>query len=276
MRPERDNIPVPELPDGIAWFGEGPVSISTLTLPGPTLVHFLDFAQLNSVRTLPYLIEWNRRYRDAGLSLIGVQAPRFPFGFDPETVTTGLSALGVDFPVALDFDRELWHAYGCRGWPSLFLWSRGGTLAWFHFAEGEYLATEEAIQAELRGIDALRPLPAPMSPLRPTDGPGIEVIAPTPEVFPGGSWRSAWIAGVDGEELRLAYGAGGAYATTEGEGEIALELDGRGQATVSVQDPALYRLIEHDHHQSHTITLRPSAGLRIWSISFAAGLPAPD
>ena len=104
MRPERDNIPVPELPDGITWFGEGPESMSALTEVGPTLVHFLDFAQLNSVRTLPYLIEWNRRYRDAGLGLIGIQAPRFPFGFDPEVVATGLSILGVDFPVALDFE----------------------------------------------------------------------------------------------------------------------------------------------------------------------------
>ncbi len=273
MRPERDNIPVPELPDGITWFGEGPASISALTARGPTLVHFFDFAQLNSVRTLPYLIEWNRRYRDAGLSLIGVQAPRFPFGFNPEIVADGLLTLGVDFPVAFDFERELWHSYGCRGWPSLFLWSRGGALAWFHFAEGDYLATEEAIQAELRGVEALRRLPPLLSPLRPTDGPGTRVIAPSPEVFPGGSWQRAWTAGVDGADLQLRYGAGGAYATAEGHGEIALELDGRSQAAVSVEHPALYKLTEHNRHESHTITLRPSAGLRLWSISFAAGLP---
>ena len=28
------------------------------------LVHFFDFAQLNSVRTLPYVGEWARRYGD--------------------------------------------------------------------------------------------------------------------------------------------------------------------------------------------------------------------
>ena len=39
-----------------------------LTAAGPVLVHFFDYAQLNSVRTLPYLIEWDRRYREAGLS----------------------------------------------------------------------------------------------------------------------------------------------------------------------------------------------------------------
>ena len=136
------------------------------------LVHFFDFAQLNSVRTLPYLVEWDRRYRDAGLRTIGVQAPRFPFGADPAAVAAGLERLGVEFPVAIDAERDLWHAYGCEGWPSLFLWSLGGALGWFHFGEGEYPATEEAIQAELRELDALRALPAPMEPLRPTDAPG--------------------------------------------------------------------------------------------------------
>jgi hypothetical protein len=274
VRPERDNIAAPDLPAGIEWFGERPESMPALSATGPVLVHFLEFAQLNSVRTLPYLIEWNRRYRDAGLRVIGVQAPRFPFGADPEVVARGLADLGVDFPVALDSERRLWHAYGCRGWPSLFLWSLGGALAWFHFAEGEYLGTEEAIQAELREIDALRELAAPISPLRATDARGTKVIAPSAELFPGGSSEHPWTAGTDGEALQLAYQAGGAYATTEGDGEIDLELDGQSKAPLSVANPALYPLAEHDHHGGHTIALRPTSGLRIWSISFAAGVPA--
>ena len=123
-------------------------------------------------------------------------------------------------------EHELWNVYGCEGWPSLFLWNQGGALAWFQFGEGEYRGTEEAIQAELREIDALRELPEPMAPIRPTDAPGETVIAPTPELFPGGSWERPWIAGEDGETLEVPYEAGGAHVTAEGEGEIAIELDG--------------------------------------------------
>ena len=155
--------------------------------------------------------------RCSACSTIGVQAPRFPFGADPAVVGAGLERLGVPFPVAIDAERELWHVYGCEGWPSLFLWNQGGALAWFHFGEGEYRATEEAIQAELREIDALRELPAPMAPIRPTDAPGETVIAPTPELFPGGSWERPWIAGEDGEALEVPYEAGGAHVTAEGE-----------------------------------------------------------
>jgi hypothetical protein len=273
VRPGRDNIAAPDLPKGLAWVGSEPDSMPALTAAGPALVHFLDFAQLNSVRTLPYLAEWARRYRDAGLRVIGVQAPRFPFGADPVAVAAGLEALAVEFPVAIDAEHDLWSAYGCEGWPSLFLWSLGGALSWVHFGEGEYVATEEAIQEELRETDALRELPEPMAPVRPTDAPGARVMAPTPELFPGGSWERPWTAGEDGEELTVPYEAGGAFATVEGEGEIAVELDSRAAARVSCERAGLYPLAEHPHHQSHDLVLRPTPGLRIWSVSFAAGVP---
>ena len=174
-----------------------------LTAGGPALVYFLDFAQLNSVRTLPYLTEWDRRYRDAGLSTIGVQAHRFPFSADPDVVAAGLRQLSVDFPVAIDAERKLWHSYGCKGWPSLFLWSLGGSLAWFHFGEGEYLRTEEAIQAELRQVHALRELPVPMDPLRATDGPSARVMVPKPREL------SRWLLGATVDRGRRRREAGG-------------------------------------------------------------------
>jgi hypothetical protein len=273
MRPGRENIAAPDLPGGLAWVGREPESMPALTAAGPAIVHFVDFAQLNSTRTLPYLAEWARRYAESGLSVIGVQAPRFPFGADPDAVAAGLEALGVEFPVAIDAEHDLWSAYGCEGWPSLFLWSLGGALSWVHFGEGEYRATEEAIQEELRELDALRELPEPMAPVRPTDAPGARVMAPTPEVFPGGSWERPWTSGEDGEELALPYEAGGAFATVEGEGEIAVELDGRATARIACTRPALHAVTEHPRHESHELVLRPTPGLRIWSVSFAAGMP---
>jgi hypothetical protein len=278
VRPERDNIGSPDLPKGIPWIGEEPASMPALTAAGPALVHFLDFAQLNSVRALPYVVEWDERYRDEGLRTIGVQAPRFPFGADPDAVAVGLERLGVGFPVAIDVERDLWHSYGCKGWPCLFLWEMGGALTWFHFGEGEYAATEEAIQAELRQLDALRNLPAPMEPLRASDGRAAKVMPPSPEAYPGGSWERPWTAGEDREELLLPYEAGGVFATVEpGEGiaeaRLEVELDGVSVEPVAIDGPALYRLAEHPRHERHELLLRPSPGLRVWSVSFAAGVP---
>ena len=273
MRPGRDNIATPDLPTDLAWVGTEPESMPALTAGGPALVHFVEYAQLNSVRTLPYLAEWQRRYREAGLSVIAVQAPRFPFSAEPGNVAAGVRELGVEFPVAIDADHELWGAYGCEGWPSLFLWSLGGSLTWAHFGEGEYRATEEAIQAELREIDALQELPEPMEPLRPTDGPGARVMAPTPEHFPGGNWQRPWVAGEDGEDLALDYQAGGAYVTVEGEGELQVEIDGEWNTVAAGPSPGLRTLAEHSSHEAHSLVLRPAEGTKVWSLSFAAGVP---
>ncbi|HEU4735690.1 MAG TPA: hypothetical protein VFS48_01530 [Solirubrobacterales bacterium] len=269
MRPERDNIAAPDLPAELAWIGKAPQSMPAITATGPVLVHFFDAAQLNSVRTLPYLTEWDRRYRGDGLTTIGVQAPRFPFGSDPAEVAAALRGLGVEFPVAVDAERRLWQAYGCEGWPSLFLWATGGALSWFHFGEGEYLGTEMAIQEELRELDALRSLPEPMQPLRPTDSPGAKVMPPTPEVFPGGSWEQPWTGG----ELELDYEAGGAYATVEGTGTLEIALDDTDTRPLEIDGPRLYTLAEHERHEAHHLKLVPSPGLRIWSVSFVAAIP---
>jgi hypothetical protein len=273
MRPSRESIAAPDLPAGLEWVGAEPESMPGLTAAGPAIVHFLDYAQLNSVRTLPYLERWWERYREAGVSVVGVQAPRFPFGAEREAVAAGLAELGVGFPVAIDARRELWDAYGCEGWPCLFLWSLGGALAWFHFGEGEYLGTEMAIQEELREIDALQALPEVLAPLRPSEAPGARVIAPSAELFPGGGWESPWVAGEDGDELVVEYEAGGAYATIEGPGEVAVAVDGAERGTIAVPHPALYELAAHERHGAHTVALRPDPGQRVWSVSFDPGLP---
>ncbi len=275
MRPERADIAAPELPRGIPWVGpeHGPATMAEATAAGPVLVHFFDFAQLNSVRSLPYLGEWHRRYRPLGLTTIGVQAPRFPFGEKAAVVERGIEGLGVEFPVAIDAARELWLDYGCEGWPSLFLWSRGGVLSWFHFGEGEYRGTEEAIQDELREIDALRKLPEPMDPIRPTDAPGALVIAPTPELIPadGRPWTTE-----DGPSFRVNYEAAGAWATLEGEGRLTLRLDGGPPQTVLVRGAGLYELASHDAHGRHSLEIGISEGLSVWSVGYASGLAPPD
>lgn len=270
MRPPRSDIAAPELPPGLVWTAEPPHSMAALTATGPVIVEFIDFAQLNSVRALPYVVEWERRYSDMGLSVIGVQAPRFAFGFDPATVAAGLERLGAGFPVAIDAERRLWLAYGCEVWPSLFLWGQGGALRWVHFGEGEYAATEEAIQAELREADALREMPEPLAPLRATDGPGVRVMPPSPEVFPaeGRAWTAA-----DGPFLDLSYAAGGVHATLEGSGEVGVKLDGGEARSVEVRRAGLYELASHPRHEAHSLRISVPEGVGVWSVSFAPGVP---
>ena len=95
-----------------------------------------------------------------------MHTPRFAFTADEAAARAGLARLEVEHPVAADLRRAIWRDYGCEGWPSLFLWRRGGALTWFHFGEGEYEATERAIQEELQATNGADSLPDPIAPIR--------------------------------------------------------------------------------------------------------------
>ncbi len=271
MRPERQDIAAPEWLPNTRWLCSEPKPMSALTARGPVLVHFFDFAQLNCMRSLPYVVEWERRYRARGLVTLGVHSPRHPFTAETGSLEAALTRLGIAHPVADDSAYSAWHEYGCEGWPSLFLWGRGGVLRWFHFGEGEYEMTELAIQDELEADAERDALPAPMTPLRPTDAPGAVVAAPTPEVFPGGSAAEPWIGG--SEELVLDYSAAGAFAAVDGEGEIFARIDDGPAARLTVSEGGLLALAEHPRHETHELALRATGGVRVWALSFAAGVP---
>jgi hypothetical protein len=274
VRPERDNIAAPVLPPRLRWLNaESPPVLAELTAAGPALVHFFDFAQLNSVRSLPYVIEWDRRYRDAGLVTLGVHSPRFRFTGEREALEPALGRLGVDHAVADDSGYALWHDYGCKGWPSLFLWGQGGALAWFHFGEGEYEASERAIAAELAAIDPGFAAPEPMAPLRASDAPGVLVAPPSEEVLPGGSVTEPWEPREPGATLSLEYAAGGAHASVAGRGELRVALDAGPERSIAVDAPGLYDLAAHARHERHALGLRAGAGVELYSVSFSAGVP---
>ena len=247
--------------------------MAELTASGPVLVHFFDFAQLNSVRTLPYVRAWHERYAATGLTVLGIHSPRFRFTATREGLEAAIERLEIPYRVAQDSSYAIWHDYGVKGWPSLFLWNTGGALAYFHYGEGEYRATEEAIQDELPTADALGALPEPLPPLRASDAPEALVMPPTPEVFPGGSPTQAWAPESADAALELDYEAAGAYAAVDGTGELRVSLDGEADRAIAISAPGLYELAEHPRHERHSFSLRASAGVQVYSVDFAAGVP---
>lgn len=270
VRPPRPDIAVPPIPPGLDWIGRPVKSIDRLLAARPALVHFLDVAQLNSVRTLPYLRAWHDRYAAEGLAIIAVHSPRFPFTQGADVVARAAEDLGIEWSIALDPEFRLWRLYEPHGWPALFIWGRGGALRWYHLGEGDYAGTEEAIREALEESGADREWPPTVEPIRSSDAPGAKVIAPTPELLPGGSTEEPWSRPEGGPPLDLAYEAGGAYAAADGEGEVALRLDGHSREPVAIPRPGLVELTAHDRTERHRLELAPSPGVRLYSIQFAA------
>ena len=268
MKPETE-IAAPDFPPDTRWVNARFVRLGTLLGRHAPLVWFWDLASLNSLRALPYVLEWHRRYEDAGLSIIGVHSPQFDFGHETANVEAAAARLGIRFPVAVDSDFEIWRLYGNEVWPAIYLWDRRGVLRHYHFGEGLYGDTEAAIGEVLREIDDEVALPAPMAPLRATDAPGALVKPPTPHTYVNSDRSPRPVA--PGESLRVRYAGAGAAAVLDGRGPVDVWLDGERVRTIELDGPRLYELTDTGAHEEHELALVFEDASSAYAFSFVPG-----
>jgi thiol-disulfide isomerase/thioredoxin len=149
------------------------------------LIDFWEYTCINCLRTLPYLREWYRRYRDHGFVILGVHTPEFDFSGKSEDVAAGAARLGVTWPIALDDRYAIWKRYDNNVWPRELLYDQEGKLVESVSGEGGYQQTEARIQALLRRADPQLSLP-PIMALLPQDNytkPGAVCYPMTPELI---------------------------------------------------------------------------------------------
>lgn len=253
MRAPVTTIAAPLFPTKLPWVntpGGAPVSI--IQRDRPMLVEFWDFCRPHSMRTLPYVKAWHERYGDDGLRIVGVHSPGFDVSREEDAVRSAITRLGIDYPVLIDSELELWQDYENEGWPARYLFDGGARLFEYHFGEGGYEETERAIQ-ELLGVE--REL---LAPLRPEDAPGAVLAGPTQEQ-PGA--------------YSGAYEAGGVWAVLDGHGRVSVNGGStRGGSELQVEQPGAYPLIEHERHTAGAIELELEASVHCYATCFTPGL----
>jgi cytochrome c biogenesis protein CcdA/thiol-disulfide isomerase/thioredoxin len=141
----------PDFTGNQQWFNTaGGQALSLAGLRGRVvLVDFWTYTCINCIRTLPYLKAWDERYRDRGLTIVGVHTPEFPFERDAGNVRNAIEQSDLRYPVAQDNDYATWDAYANQYWPAKYLIDARGRVRYTHFGEGDYDATEDAIRGLL-------------------------------------------------------------------------------------------------------------------------------
>ncbi len=139
----------PEIIPGGEWINSNPLLISSLR-GKVVLVDFWTYTCINCIRTLPYLKDWNEKYKDKGLVIIGVHSPEFEFEKNLNNLIKAISDYEITYPVVQDNDFSTWRAYSNQYWPAKYLIDKNGEIRYFHFGEGEYDATEKVIQNLLK------------------------------------------------------------------------------------------------------------------------------
>jgi thiol-disulfide isomerase/thioredoxin len=182
MRVEKGKVRAPEI--GRVWLNSTPLSFRQLR-GRAVLVDFWDYTCVNCIRTLPYVQAWHERYREKGLTVIGVHTPEFTFAQYESNVERGIREFGLTYPIVIDSDREIWKAFANRYWPTKYLLDKEGYLRYGHFGEGGYNECELVIQELLREIDPAVVLPELMEALREEDHAGAVCYRASGELYLG-------------------------------------------------------------------------------------------
>jgi thiol-disulfide isomerase/thioredoxin len=159
-------VHIPSLDGATEWLNSEPLGPADLR-GHVVLVNFWTLTCINWLRQEPYVRAWSQAYRRDGLVVIGVHTPEFSFEHEIDRVRQASKERGIDYPVAVDNDYEVWSAFDNRYWPALYFIDDEGIIRDQHFGEGRYEQFERIIQ-RLLGVERE---------LVPVEGVGVEAPA---------------------------------------------------------------------------------------------------
>jgi thiol-disulfide isomerase/thioredoxin len=139
-----ESATAPDLASG-NWINSEPLKLKELR-GRVVLIEFWTFGCFNCRNTLPFIKGWHDRYRDQGLTIIGVHSPEFDEEREVEKVRSEVGSLRIHYPVVTDNDYATWNAYNVEAWPTMFLLDKQGRIRWKHVGEGDYDEAERLIQ----------------------------------------------------------------------------------------------------------------------------------
>ena len=149
---------LPSLVGAIAWLNSQPLTVDGLR-GKVVLINFWTYTCINWLRQLPYVRAWAEKYKDRGLIVIGVHTPEFEFEKNIDNVRRAATKMSIDYPIVVDNDYAVWHAFGNPYWPTLYFIDTQGRIRHHQFGEGEYERSERVIQQLLSesGTDRVAP-----------------------------------------------------------------------------------------------------------------------
>ena len=290
-----DYGPAPPFTGISEWLHTRPLTVQQLR-GKVVLVDFWTYSCINCLRTLPHLEAWDRRYRRAGLVIVGVHTPEFAFEHVVSNVREASRKLGVRYPVAIDNDYDTWDAYQNDAWPAEYLIDRRGHVREIKKGEGRYDETERSIRtllgesgtAELAMVKDRTPqhLTTPESYLgwarldryvgSPIT-PGRQVPYRFPREIPlndlayAGSWKVGQqrIVAGPGARLRLHFLAQNVYLVLSGRGRLQVIVGRRLVKTIRVGGLSrLYTLLRYPSLSEGALELRFTPGIAAYAFTF--------
>ena len=181
-----------------------PITLSSLR-GKVVLLYIWTYTCINSIRPMPYIDDWNQKYSNKGLVVVGVHSPEFQFEKNYANVKDAVQRFGIKYPVILDSNHGTWNAYGNNYWPRYYLIDAQGYIRYNHVGEGDYNQIEKSIRslvaehAALRGAKEISFDVNPTAPIKPRSLYYVNLRQnTTPEIYIGYNTTRASLGNPEG------------------------------------------------------------------------------
>jgi thiol-disulfide isomerase/thioredoxin len=154
----------PELSSGDAWLNVD----RALTLRGDlkgrvVLLDFWTYRCIDCMHALPELKAMEKRFAQEPFQVIGVHSGKFDGEKDFGRIQESIGRYGIEHPVVVDSDFEIWNRYGVSAWPTTVLIDAEGNIVSKTAGEPNREALEKQIaelleSAKSRKVAAQEPL----------------------------------------------------------------------------------------------------------------------
>ncbi len=177
---QREPIHAPEL-SGAAWLNtERPLKLEDLR-GKLVLLDFWTYCCINCMHILPDLKYLEEKYADQPLAVIGVHSAKFENEKDVENIRNAILRYGINHPVVVDVNHNIWNAYAVRGWPTVVLVDPAGYVLGSVSGEGHRDDLDRVITVALAaykeaGLLNEQPLPVKLE---------STTLLDTPLAYPG-------------------------------------------------------------------------------------------
>ena len=142
-----------ELETAGPWHNSDPMRL--MSLRGKVvLLDFWSYTCTYCIQSMPHIEALWKKYKDAGLEVIGVHTPEFTYEKSVANVDDAIKNFGITFPVVQDDNYGTWNVYSLRYWPSTFLIDGDGNIRFKHVSAGGLDQIDAAVAdllAERRG-----------------------------------------------------------------------------------------------------------------------------
>jgi thiol-disulfide isomerase/thioredoxin len=130
-----------------SWLGARPTAQS---LSGKVvIVDVFTFDCVNCRHVVPELRRLRAGLPATDFQIVGVHSPETPFERDRGNVVAALAEQGITWPVAVDNDFAIWHAYRMEYWPTQMIFDRSGRLRKTIIGEGQDSIVESTVRSLL-------------------------------------------------------------------------------------------------------------------------------